>query len=296
MMSDSTSTQKTYPLSVVIPTLGGETLAGTIEQLNCGTIVPSEILVCIPEEEAFRVKDLSYPNVRVIKTKCRGQVIQRIEGFKQAKCEYIVQLDDDMHVYESCLERLVQAAVAFRGKAALSPALVFTSSQTSAYRNQIQDKIPKTIKQWIHGRSGCVPGSLSRTGMNFGIDVSKQNNEFVSVDWLPGACVIHHRNNLILKNYYPFKGKAYAEDVIHSIMLKKNVGLFIVKSALCGLDDHANKLSFTNIVMLHFFEYRVSKLIVTIISGSKIYMHLDKIIEWSVRLLKVLFRKLRKDR
>jgi hypothetical protein len=36
--------------------LGGESLFGTTEQLNRGTIVPSGILVCIPKEDAFRVE------------------------------------------------------------------------------------------------------------------------------------------------------------------------------------------------------------------------------------------------
>ena len=43
-------------LSVVLPMLGGESLFGTTEQLNRGTIVPSGILVCIPKEDAFRVE------------------------------------------------------------------------------------------------------------------------------------------------------------------------------------------------------------------------------------------------
>ena len=85
--------------------------------------------MCIPEQDAFRVKDLSYPNVRVIKTKCKGQVFQRIEGFKQAKCNYVVQLDDDIYVYEECLDLLVQSLEKFCGKAAISPSFIFLSSR-----------------------------------------------------------------------------------------------------------------------------------------------------------------------
>ena len=44
-----------FPLTVVIPTLGGDSLFKTIELINSGTIVPEEILVCIPKEEAYRV-------------------------------------------------------------------------------------------------------------------------------------------------------------------------------------------------------------------------------------------------
>ena len=32
---------------------------------------------------------------------------------------------------------------------------------------------------------------------------------------------MHFKKNLVLKNYFPFKGKAYSEDLFHSIELKK---------------------------------------------------------------------------
>ena len=54
---------KTYPMTVVIATLGGDTLKGTIETINKGTIVPDEILICIPGNEAYKVQNLSFQNV-----------------------------------------------------------------------------------------------------------------------------------------------------------------------------------------------------------------------------------------
>ena len=45
---------------------------------------------------------------------------------------------------------------------------------------------------------------------------------------------MHHRKNLYLKNYYPFNGKAYYEDLIHSkILIQKNIKLFIIRDAIC---------------------------------------------------------------
>ena len=70
-------------LSVVIPTLGGESLGTTIAQLNRGTLVPREILVCIPEKEAPRVQNLGLPGVGIIMTDVRGQVAQRAKGFQE---------------------------------------------------------------------------------------------------------------------------------------------------------------------------------------------------------------------
>ncbi len=44
-------------LSVVIATLGGDSLEKTIDHLNVGTITPFEILICIPTEDAYRVNN-----------------------------------------------------------------------------------------------------------------------------------------------------------------------------------------------------------------------------------------------
>ena len=54
-------------VSVVIPTLGGQCLVTTIQQLNSGTLIPDEILICIPEEEAYKLVSLDFQNTKVLK-------------------------------------------------------------------------------------------------------------------------------------------------------------------------------------------------------------------------------------
>ena len=93
-------------VSVVIATLGGELLKDTIEQLNKGSIIPTEILICIPEEDFIEGKEMEVFNVKIIKTECRGQVAQRAVGFREARCPYVLQLDDDIILDHSCLEEL----------------------------------------------------------------------------------------------------------------------------------------------------------------------------------------------
>jgi hypothetical protein len=95
-MRNADSTTRPDSLTVVIPTLGGGTLKGTIDALNRGSLVPAEILVCIPAAEAHRVRDLSPHNVKVLVTDCRGQVPQRAAGFRNASHEIVVQQDADI--------------------------------------------------------------------------------------------------------------------------------------------------------------------------------------------------------
>ena len=47
-----------------------------------------------------------FKNVKKISTKNKGQVFQRIEGFKLAKNDYVLQLDSDIRVSKFCLEHL----------------------------------------------------------------------------------------------------------------------------------------------------------------------------------------------
>ena len=47
---------------------------------------------------------------------------------------------------------------------------------------------------------------------------------------------MHLKKNLILNDYFKFEGKAYCEDLYHSLLLKKNgVKLFIDSSAIAYL-------------------------------------------------------------
>ena len=48
---------------------------------------------------------------------------------------------------------------------------------------------------------------------------------------------MHKRENLILNNYFKFSGKAYCEDLFHSILLKKKkVKLYFLPSASVFLE------------------------------------------------------------
>lgn len=238
-MSDSSFTQQTYPsLSVVIPTLGGETLRGTIEQLNRGTLVPTEILVCIPEEGAFRVENLSYPNVRVLKTRCRGQVAQRAIGFQLSANPFVLQLDDDILVRETCLEHLVEV-IMVDDHVAVGPSFFdFATGEYHGFQvpaNKKQSLFEKLMYWIINGAKGYQPGQIGISGVNMG--VPKAPDDWSNLGWLSGGCLLHRRQNLVLFDFYPFKGKAFAEDLFHSKLLRENgIRMMRCGSAICDVD------------------------------------------------------------
>ena len=224
-------------VTVVIPTLGGASLSETIERLNIGTHVPAEILVCIPEVEAFRVKNLSIQNVKLIKTPFYGQVAQRSEGFKKAKGEYVLQLDDDMLLDKHCVENLLYIMAGSKEKVAVAPSMLCVSTGESPYKKPSNKWLLNFYYWLLNGKSGYQPGTITRAGTNIGIDLTTSEEKFVEVDWVAGGCIMHRKENLILKNFYPFRGKAYSEDLYHSYYLKqKGVKLLISSPAHCFLD------------------------------------------------------------
>ena len=273
-MSDSPMTQQAYPpLSVVIPTLGGETPLGTIEQLNRGTLVPAEILVCIPEEDMFRLKGLSVANVRVIKTKCRGQVAQRAIGFQHAQHPMVLQLDDDIMVDENCVAHLLQTLIKYGPNVAVGPALLGRSLGEIA---RMKDTMLGIYYFLVNGRDGSRMGTVSRAGAEFGYDRSKVKEGVHDVEWVPGGCVIHFKENLITENHFPFKGKAYGEDLLHCYHLaKKGVRLKVDLDAHCSLENVPTaSYGIREFTKTMYGTYRSHKYFVKLSSRSYLRMHL----------------------
>lgn len=225
------------PVSVVIATLGGPSLSATIDQLNAGTIQPAEILICIPAEYAHRVTGLAAGNVGILKTPCRGQVAQRACGFAVAASPFVLQLDDDIAVRSDCLEQLVRFLERHPG-ASVAPK--FHDAATGAYNAfHVPTGTPSLFKRLffrvMNGPEGYQPGQIGLSGVNMGLP--SEPADWFDLGWLPGGCVLHRRDNLILRDYYPFSGKAFAEDLFHSLLLRRGgVRLMRCGAAICDVD------------------------------------------------------------
>ena len=291
-MLETPSIQQPYPMTVVMATLGGDTLKGTIEQLNRGSVVPAEILVCIPEQEAHRMANPLFPNVRVIVTKCRGQVAQRAIGFKNASHDVVMQLDDDIIVDENCVACLLQTLSKYRPHVAVAPALL---ERSSGKITRMNDTMLRIFYFLVNGRDGHQMGAVSRAGAEFGYNPSMIKEGVHDVEWVPGGCVIHFRENLITENFFPYEGKAYCEDLLHSHhLIKKGVRLKMDLSAHCSLENvlwaSYGIKEFINTISA---DYRVRKYFVKLSSRSYLRMHLYYIALVSNYLRQKLIAKIR---
>lgn len=230
------------PISVVIATLGGGVLRGTIETLNASSRPPSEILVCVPEPDAASVDVGGSDNVRVVATSFRGQVGQRAAGFREARQEFVLQLDDDMQLAERDLDLLLSSLRSLGPGNAVGPIYLDEATGECIHRQYgglrgFMQSVNATV---IAGAPWGVRrmGRVSPAGTNFGVDVTRCSDELMPTDWLPGGCVLHYRNELVTEDFYPFPGKAFCEDLMHSHLLQeKGVRLWVVRDARCSTSD-----------------------------------------------------------
>jgi len=219
-------------VTVVIPSLGASNLLQTISFLNAGSLVPDEILICVPDNT---ILEFDIPNnAKLIHCNKRSQVAQRAKGFKLATSEFILQLDDDTHLSTICLENLVDAAVNLPLNCAVSATLMNAQTKSSFYQYENIPTFFNIVRHFIsNGLKGYVPGTVTSVGSCFGPEFSEVADSVINIEWLAGCCVLHRRDNLIHDDYYPYRGKAYAEDLIASYLYKqKNITFYNSPKAL----------------------------------------------------------------
>ncbi|QID16992.1 glycosyltransferase family 2 protein [Nitrogeniibacter mangrovi] len=208
--------------SVVIPTLGGAQISRTIEQINQGSVRPHEILVCIPEAEAHRVAGLPFDNVRIVPTPVRGQVAQRAFGFAQVESSLVMQLDDDIMLDHDAVATLLSALTALGPGHIVGPVLynVETGAPLSTIDTGFKGFVINVYESLIRGLPWGKRrmGALSDIGGCGSVDPRLCDEALVSTEWLPGGCSVSYRDELVLDAFFPYPGKAFSEDVLHSTL------------------------------------------------------------------------------
>lgn len=199
-------------------------------------------MLCVPEREARDLRRFDAANVRVLPTAARGQVAQRAEGFRQAAQPLVLQLDDDLLVAPTCLEHLRNAILGLGRGSAVAPSLVDRDTGVSIYKKPSRPAWADRIYYWLlNGAAGYQPGRVYLSGAAVGVDATVPGPEIREVQWVPGGCVLHYREELVVDAYFPFPGKAFCEDIIHShLMTSRGVRLYVDVRAECGVESVAD--------------------------------------------------------
>jgi len=287
-----TESQSSYlsSLSVVIATLGGPELRGTINCLNSGEVIPTEILVCIPQAEA-KNQDLSdIDNVHIITTPCRGQVAQRAYGLKLAQQNMVMQIDDDIALFPQTMQALIIALKELGHGNVVAP---FFLHKEGTYVTSYSDDWVGAL-QSIHAYLICgAPwglkrmGKISPAGIGYWFDRMRVGDDPIETDWVPGGCALCFKEDLVLDAYFPFTGKAFSEDLIHSVLWrKKGAQLWAVPRAQCKTTVAHMPFNLN----LIFADYRAHLHVVRMIDGSAWRLRLWFTFYFATKLVVHLYR------
>jgi len=256
-------------VSVVIATLGGGQLSKTIANINSGSLVPIEILICIPEQYSPRVNGIHDSNVRIIKTPFMGQVAQRAEGFRQAKEALVMQLDDDIKVAPDSLEIMTRSLLLLGRGNVVGP--VFFNSVTNEPLTKMDGNFRGVVDSLYASLIDGLPwglrrmGTLSKIGACGCVDPRYCQVELFPTAWLPGGCSISFREDLILESLFPFPGKAYSEDLVHSVLRNRNgIKHHVSTLAKVTIDPPLRGVTMESV----FAEVRARRYVANLLEGS----------------------------
>lgn len=262
-------------VSVIIPTLGEKKLIKVVNYLNKDrNFKISEIILSIPRNKYNYVKSITknIDNVKIVSNAKKSQVLQRIKGFKAAKEKNVLQLDDDTFISSKDINLLKKKIFGFNQKISVAPIFKnFSKQYLHERKNNFLYNIQFFILIFIFGSIKKINnfGTFENALISFkGRNNYKDLPDILKIEWTLGACLLHKKKNLILKNYYPFFGKSFFEDILHSLELKaKGIDLYLIKNifAYCKREESIRSLDdlikclraimyFTNKIKMNYFD------------------------------------------
>lgn len=235
-------------ISVVLATLGEKNIFEIVKILNQSDI-EIEIIIIIPQRKYYKIKELKKnKNIIIIQTDFFSQPKQRIEGFKIAKYDFVLQLDSDVKINKFFLREILDFISLKNSNCAVSlHPIIEHKFKSSIYRNIINCFFYYFIKR---------EKNFNNWDSWFTNNLFKINNGRVKL--LTGACILHYKKNLILDDFYNYKYKAYGEDILHSCLLhNKKISFYFKRSK--NIKFHlSGGYVFKNIIELNFFIKRMS--------------------------------------
>jgi glycosyltransferase involved in cell wall biosynthesis len=209
-----------------------------------------------------------------------GQVAQRAEGLKQAIGTLVMQLDDDIQLAPDSLEILTNNILCLGQKNVVGASIY--NSVTNEPLTKMNESIQGFVNNIYATIIGRLPwglrrmGKLSKIGACGGVDPRFCGVVLFATEWLPGGCSISFREDLILDNFFPFKGKAYSEDLIHSCLRKRNgISHFVSTLAKVSIDPPLRGVSIESAIA----EIRARRYVAKFLKGNKTHATVTAVLD-----------------
>ena len=256
--------------SIVVATAVRPSLIETLNCINNSTLKPEEVIISIPKGKFLNIKKNFKFKLRVL-AKEIGQVSQRIEGFKMVQTDLCIQMDDDILFDKNFLEIFISRFNKLPRNSVLAP-LHGTDKEILSLLVSPKIYFSNILYFILDSQLSPKYGSITKAGFPIGVNPfynSKIDNPLVKTEWINGCCIIHNNENLIKNWEHPFKGKAYAEDLLHSKYLMRNgISLFIDRSLKINLQEE-KKLNLFNFIYTYFKARIISFKVINYLESSR---------------------------
>ena len=253
-------------VDAVIPTLDGKKIYETINSLYSGKVKPKNTYCVYYKKFDFK-KFKKFKNIFFIKSKKKGQIEQRNLGIKKCKSNLILQLDDDIVLEKNTLFSLINSLKICGNSSAVGPAFF---DQLKKYIYNSQDNFLSNLYKLLicsapYGSK--KNGKITPLTLAYGVEISKKK-KLKKVDWLPGGCALYDKKIASINfKKFPFRGKAYCEDIYYSIQRKnQKVQHYVDLKAKVITERSLNSKDFTEFLK----EIKVRKYLLNFTKGSKI--------------------------
>lgn len=243
----------------------------------------ADILICYPSACYSPLQLID--NVHYLSCPSLGQVAQRIFALRFVKTPYVIFIDDDIEINTSVFDKIISnhqslakpesSALGIVIKARIESQSILHSYNSFFYRLL-------SIVEGVSISSLMRPGSLSPLMFNKPHEYGHDYQPLAKSDWISGGFIIFPYQYLDPNtSYYPFRGKAFSEDIYLSCHLSSNnVQLYYI----------SNQYLLTNIISSSFalanFRAKFS-----LLSRSDLkFKHSRFILSYFLRILSYLFR------
>lgn len=242
------------------------------------------------------------PPLRLLTSDKQGQVAQRAYGLKRVETDFAMQMDDDVILDKHDILRLVQQLKKLGKRCCIAPKLAqFPSGEE--LQSHPDWKTGKGIIRYflavvVYGvrrlRVSRLYGTTTRSGHGYGVPSRLELSNPLEVEWLPGGCMLYRKEDAIVDDFYPFTGKAYAEDLIYSYLHKKRGTRLYCSNDVIALTPLSMPIRNAEIALSLPKDHKARLAYVKMSSGSIVHLYLSHVWVMLSEVFSFISQKLRR--
>lgn len=211
-------------ITVVCASIGRPSLLTLIPSLHSASCI-SKILLILPPgihiNPSITSLETYYPKLLLLRSHQKGQVFQRVFGFRLVDTSSVLVVDDDINVSPSTIESLFRLHSTLGFDVALAPRILLETSKYHSIQHSRKGLLILHLAHHLHSLLTFSFESRLLSLSYFPSPPSTNLKYLLPRQWLPGGVILIPTKHLPLESYYIWDGKAYGEDLFLSRHLTK---------------------------------------------------------------------------